>query len=129
MLEILHAQPVGWINKVIRRHPNDLVEVIRQLPELSLGSQSLGNYLLDDCRHAIAHINRKAGKRALKFDDEDESRRIWYSAKVTKELARFYIRTQLNVTDRLYLVKPRSGGFPTYLDEAAIERGRYKAVR
>ncbi len=129
VLEIRHGDPVGWINKVVRKHAHDLIEVIRLLPELSLGGGSLGNYLLDDCRHAIAHIRRKPGKRALKFDDEDESRRIWYSAKVTKELARFYIRTQLNVTQRLYLVRPRSGGFPIYLDEATIGRSSFSSVK
>jgi hypothetical protein len=128
VLEIRHKDPVGWINKVVRKHAHDLVEVIRLLPELPLAGRSLGNYLLDDCRDAIAHIRRRPGKRALKFDDDDESRRLWYSAKVTKELARFYIRTHLSVTDRLYLVRP-SGGFPTYLDDVAIGGGSFRSVR
>jgi len=129
ILEVRNKEPVGWINKVVRKHPQKLVQVIQYLPELPLAGRNLGNYLLDDCRDAIAHIRRQPGRRPLKFDDDDESRRIWYSARVTKELARFYIRTQLNVTDHLYLVRPRKGGFPTYLDEDTIGRGSFRSVR
>jgi hypothetical protein len=129
ILDVRSKDQVGWINKAVRKHPKELVQVIGYLPELPLAGRSLGNYLLDDCRDAIAHIRREPGRRPLKFDDDDESRRIWYSARVTKDLARFYIRTHLNVTDPLYLVRPRKGGFPTYLDEDTIGRGSFISVR
>ena len=129
VLEVRHKNPVEWVNKVVLKHHQDLVQVIQYLPELPLSGRKLGNYLLDDCRDAIAHIRRQPGRRPLKFDDDDESRRIWYSARVTKELARYYIRTHLIVNDRLYLVRPRKGGFPTYVDEATVRTGSYSAVR
>ena len=94
----------------------------RALRELPLQGRSLGQYLLDDCRHAIAHIRRKPGRRALKFDDEEENGRLWRSARVTEVLARHYIASALGVTERLHLVRPRRGGFPVYLDEGPFSR-------
>ena len=129
ILEVRSKDVVEWINKAIRKHPDKLVQVLDYLRELPLAGRKLGNYLLDDCRDAIAHIRRQPGRRALKFDDDDESRRIWYSARVAKELARFYIRTHLGVTDRLYLVRPRAGGFPVYVDEVAASQWSYRGVR
>lgn len=129
VMEIRHGDPVGWINRVVRRHPEALIGAQHQLQELPVQGRGVGQYLLEDCRHAIAHIRRKPGRRALKFDDEDENGRLWRSARVTQELARHYMRTELGVTERLYLVRPRRGGFPRYLDQAAIEQGWYKSVR
>jgi len=131
IMEIRHSDPVAWVNKVARRNPQVFLHGVasRALNELPLQGRSLGQYLLDDCRHAIAHIRRKPGRRALRFDDEEENGRLWRSAEVTKELARHYIHAELGVTDHLHLVRPRRGGFPIYLDEATIQRGWYEAVR
>jgi hypothetical protein len=65
----------------------------------------------------------------LKFDDVDESGRLWNSARVAEELAHYYIETEPGVTETLYLVRPRRGGFPVYLDQRTIEQGWYKGVR
>jgi hypothetical protein len=131
IMEIRHSDPVGWVNKVVRRNPEVLLHGVasRALSELPLQGRSLGQYLLDDCRHAIAHIRRKPGRRILRFDDEEENGRLWRSAEVTKELARHYILAELRVTEHLHLVRPHRGGFPIYLDEATIQQGWYKAVR
>ena len=131
VMEIRHGDPVGWVNKTIRRNPQILSygPASRALTELPLGGKSLGQYLLNDCRHAIAHIRRKPGKRALRLDDEEENRRLWLSAQVTKELARHYIRSELGVVEQLHLVRPRRGGFPRYLDLATIKGGWFRSVR
>jgi hypothetical protein len=129
VMEIRHGHAEGWIDKTVRKHPQVLVHASEDVKRLPLQGKSLGHYLLDDCRHAIAHIRRKPGKRVLKFDDFDESGRLWSSSRVAQELARFYIETELGVTERLYLVRPRRGGFPRYIDEAAIQKGSYKSVR
>jgi methylamine utilization protein MauJ len=131
IMEIRHSDPVGWVNRVVRRNPQIFLRAVthRTLSELPLQGRSLGQYLLDDCRDAIAHIRRKPGRRALRFDDEEENGRLWRSAEVTKELARHYIRAELGVTELLHLVRPRRGGFPRYVDEATIQQGGYRSVR
>jgi hypothetical protein len=129
VMEIRHGHAEGWIDRTVRRHPRVLAAVGDYVQRLPIGGKSLGHYLLDDCRHAIAHIRRKPGKRVLKFDDVDESGRLWNSARVAEELAHYYIETELGVTETLYLVRPRRGGFPVYLDQRTIEQGWYKGVR
>ena len=89
----------------------------------------LGDYLQEDCRHAIAHVRRKPGRTPLKFDDDEESARLTISSRVTEGLAEHYIRTELGVTESMYLVRRRGRGFPEYLDEAALRLGGYTGVR
>lgn len=128
ILEILH-DPVVWTNKILRSRPPELRGIGEYLRRLPLEGRRPGDYLLEDCRHAIAHIQRKAGRRALRFDDNQENARIAISARVTEQLAEYYIRTELTVAASLYRVRPRSGGFPVYLDGATIKRGRYSTIR
>jgi len=129
IMEILGNSPVNWVNTVARREPQVFVGVHRQLNELPLQGRSLGVYLLEDCRHAIAHIRRHAGRRALKFNDMEENERLWRSARVTRALARHYIRTELGVAEKLHLVRPHAGGFPRYLDQDTLKKGWYRGVR
>ncbi len=111
IMEIRHHDPVSWVNNVVGQQPQVLQRAHNELSELPLQGRTVGQYLLDDCRHAIAHIRRKPGRRVLKFDDEDENGRLWRSARVTEELARHYIHAELGVNERLYLVRPHHGGF------------------
>jgi hypothetical protein len=128
-MEIRDNDPVGWIDDTVGQHPLVLASSNIALSDLPLQGRSLGQYLLEDCRHAIAHIRRKPGRKPLRFDDEEENGRLWRSAQVTQELARHYIGSELGVIERLYLVRPHEGGFPRYLDEATIRQGSYKSVQ
>jgi hypothetical protein len=68
ILEVDGGDPVGFINKTLRRHRSSFNLSREDLANLLLAGRSLGNYLLDDCRHAIAHIKRKPGKKRIDVD-------------------------------------------------------------
>src|SRR5439155_14751999 len=77
-------------------------------------------YLLDDCRHAIAHIRRKPGKRKVDLDVRDERSRLARSALVVQAFAGHYIRARLGLTNHVWLVRPRRGGMPKFMDERTM---------
>lgn len=127
ILEVGTTQPIGWIDKALRSSRR-LYRVRELTAQLQLGGRRLGEYLQDECRHAIAHITRKPGRRRLKFDDLDESRRLGVSGSILEELAIEYIEQQLGVRETLWLVRPARGGFPRYLDQATKDGARYRTV-
>jgi hypothetical protein len=106
ILEIGSGGPVGWVNKTYRKkdtigfylNPNDL-------HELRLGAKSLGDYLHDDCRNAIAHIKRKKGERELKLDTLEDARRIKVSVRIVEAFAKFYIINELRLKNKFHLAK------------------------
>ena len=128
ILEVQNGDAVGWVNRMQARRPQGLRLNARDIQALPLGGRRLGEYLQEDCRHAIAHIRRTPGRAALRFDNEDEVRRLAISTGVVKELARYYVRTRLAVTGILHLVRPFNGGFPRYIDEAYLQHHRMRAV-
>lgn len=136
IMEIRTQDPVGWINKTFRRHPIGLHLDPSDVARLPLRGRSLGQYLLDDCRHAIAHIRRKPGKLPLQFDVSEEIRRLVISTRVVKVLAEHYIRTELGVNSRMVLVRLRPHAFPVFVNQAfmlgnrtiPIQRSRRRRV-
>jgi hypothetical protein len=128
VLEVQNGDAVGWVNRMQARRPQGLRLNAQDILALPLGRRRLGEYLQDDCRHAIAHIRRTPGRAALRFDNEDEVRRLAISTGIVRELARYYVRTQLDVTGTLHLVRPFTGGFPRYVDEAYLQDHRMRAV-
>ena len=86
------------------------------LDQLSLGSRSLGDYLSNDCRDAIAHIRRKPGKRTLNLDRHEERMRLAMSLRIVKAFAEYYIRERLGLKDHVYLVRLKRRGFPIFAD-------------
>jgi len=105
VLEIQTRDPVGWISKVVRRNPEVLRHTREFLHRLPLGHRSLGAYLNDDCRHAIAHIKRKPGKRALEFHSLQEDERLGRSEAVLEQLARHKVSNDLGPIETLLLVQ------------------------
>jgi hypothetical protein len=79
--------------------------------------------------HAIAHIRRTPGRAPLRFDDEEEAARFAISTRIVQELVRHYIRTELGVINRLYLVRTERNGFQKYVDEAYGYQHRTWRVR
>lgn len=120
ILETNGSDPVGWVNKTVRKLPPQLGLDADDIAALSLGGRPLGNYLQDDCRHAIAHINRKPGRRTILLDSAADAKRIWASTNVVKALAEYYIKHNLMLNKRLHLVRRHGSGFPTYADEAEL---------
>lgn len=128
ILEVQNGDAVGWVNRMQARRPQGLRLNAQDIRALPIGRRRLGEYLQDDCRHAIAHIRRTPGRAALRFDNEDEVRRLAISTNIVKELAKYYVRTALGVSETLHLVRPFSGGFPRYVDAAYLQNHRMRAV-
>jgi hypothetical protein len=105
-------------------------EYIQNLPR---GRRSYGQYFWDDCRSAIAHITRSKGRRQIDFDVRALRVEFSYGVHVIRAIAHYYIRGPLNLNEHLYLVRPRSRGFPVYVDTAGLRkvghRFAYRAPR
>ncbi|MCK4816851.1 hypothetical protein KA005_13865 [bacterium] len=119
VLETGGNEPIGWVNKVYRKEKNfnRLLVSKDEVNHLPLNGKSLGNYLYDDCRNAIAHIKRDQGKVELKLDSPEDKRRIAISTNVVKKFARFYIEDKLKLQKGLYLVRKNGKGFPVFVNE------------
>ena len=121
ILEVGGTDAIGWVDKIIKARPPQLKLSHHDIQNLPTGTLSVGNYLYDDCRNAIAHIRRRPGKRKLLLDSASDTARIAISTRIVKALAEFYIENELGLTKRLWLVRKRSG-FPFYADEEYLCR-------
>jgi len=126
VMEVGGDNAVGWVNSVYYKQRKVHLGS-EELQGLPLKGRRIGEYLEDDCRHAIAHIRRRPGKTALRLDVGDENRRIAASTGVVKRFAEHYIRERLGLKKKVYLVRRRGRGFPTYVDQA-IEHRRYSVL-
>lgn len=116
VLETGAGDPVGFINKAFRNHRSQLRLDVADISRLPLNGKSLGNYLLDDCRHAIAHIRRQPGKARLDVDKPSERLRLALSSKAIKKFAEHYIRENLRLKNTLFLAYRKRGEVPVYVD-------------
>jgi len=119
-------KPSDWIDETHKK--KEIGGLSDYLTRLHLvGNRPLGKYLHEDCRNAIAHINRSHGRRELRIDDLDDLERFWISTYVVKEFARFYIKNELGLNKKAYLVRRKGRGFPTYVGEDELrEKLDYK---
>jgi hypothetical protein len=120
-MEVQGAKPHAFIEDVMRNHRHQVPLDDSWFDQLPLAGRSISEYLEDDCRHAIAHIRRRPGKKRLDLDSWDEHLRFAISVEVVEALAEAYIRHGLGMSENLTLVRPRSGGFPRFADRATIE--------
>lgn len=110
-------EPEVWVNTIEAAAPAELARVWELVSELGLGGRPLGDYLREDCRHAIAHLRRRPGRHVIRFDDSAEAWRIRTAARVTRKLARHFVASELSLNQHLYLVRPLKGGSPdTWID-------------
>jgi hypothetical protein len=126
VLEVDGRSPEDFVNKAFRKHRDRLridQSCINQLP---LDGRTLGRYLLDDCRNAIAHIRRKPGKKKIDLDKPGERMRLAISAQAVKAFAEHYIKDVLGLTEHMYLVRPRRGGFPSFVDYQTFLHGAFR---
>jgi len=126
VLEVDGRDAKGFIDKTFRRNRDRLRINSSDINNLPLGGRSLGQYLSDDCRHSIAHIKRKPGKKELDLDNFDERIRLTLSTRVIKSFAEYYIRQVLNLTDFLYLVRRKRGDFPIFADLQMLRNNRFE---
>jgi hypothetical protein len=123
------GQADSWINKALRRDKELALALNENVRDLPLTGRTVGGYLQEHCRHAIAHIRRHPGKAVLEFDNEENINEFFRSARLLEALAKYYIRNVLGVKETLFLARHRGKGFPIYLDLATIESGWYTGVR
>ena len=127
IFEVEADDAVGFINKVYRKDRVHLRLADMDIHSLPLSGRSLGEYLSDDCRHAIAHIRRRLGKRSIELDNLDERDRLAYSVRVVKAFAQYYIREVLNLKEHLYLAI-RKADCPVFADEKTRVDNRLKLM-
>jgi hypothetical protein len=127
ILETGDNGPIEWVNNVVRKKKNynRLLVSKDEIKYLPLNGKSLGNYLYEDCRNAIAHIKRDPGKVKLKLDSLDDIKRITISTNIVMKFARFYIEDKLKLQKKLYLVRKKGDGFPVFVDEKIYKNNRY----
>jgi hypothetical protein len=121
------TRPEHFVTNTYKKRPRGLMLDHREVNRLPLNRKSLGTYLRDDCRDAIAHIRRKPGKKKLELDRTEERTRITISVRVVRAFAEYYISDVLNLQNRLYLVRKTKRGFPIYADHEYI--GNHGCVR
>lgn len=125
-MEVLGTKPHDFIERVMKNDRHQVPLDDSWFDRLPLSGRTIGEYLEDDCRHAIAHIKRRPGKKVLDLDSWDEHLRFAISVEVVRALSQAYIRHRLGMVETLTLVRPRSGGFPRFADKATRATGRYK---
>jgi hypothetical protein len=119
----------NFIDYVYENRRAELGYAPRDVSDLDLGGSTLGNYLHEDCRNAIAHITRNDPTRtAIDFDDLRDHARVARITRIAESLAKVYIRDKLKLVGRLYLVRPASGGFPRYVTEDEAKAGTFSAA-
>jgi Methylamine utilization protein MauJ len=126
VLEIDGTHPHNFINKTFSKRPRGLRLDQWDLNNLPLRDRSLGNYLQEHCRHAIAHITRQAGLRALDLDERDERFRLAISTRVVKAFAEYYVLNALGLNDHLHLVRHKKNDFPIYVDRQTLWTRQYR---
>lgn len=124
VLEVGGGDPIGCIDRTLRKHRSRLLPF--DLEGLPLGTRSLGHYLYEDCRNAVAHLKRKLGLKRLDLDKVEERGRFARSTGVIRIFAEDYIRFRLGLKEVVHLVKPRRGGFPRFLSESQIASGHFR---
>ena len=127
VLEVGGGNPVAWINKEYYKKrrlfiPNDEIKL------LAIGTRKIGDYLLDDCRHAIAHIRRAPCNRAIQLDVQDDNLRMKVSTSIAKSVAENYILLELGLRKKLHLVKLRRNNFPKYVDSLELRHKPYVLI-
>lgn len=122
VLEVMGKKPARIANRLFRDHEGEVRVRAGQIQLLPLNGRSLGKYLEDDCRHAIAHVRRYKGRKPLNLDDWNDLQRFAISVRVVEALATLYIQDDIGLGDELVLVRPPSGGFPRFV-ERGVGRG------
>ena len=116
VLEVTGKKPGRVANRLVNAAPGKHPRLDRLfIDKLPLASRSLGAYLEDDCRHAIAHIKRFAGRKTTDLDSLEERTRMTFSSRAVEALAETFIRDELGLTKSAILVRPRGRGFPRFV--------------
>ncbi len=125
VLTVGRGVPENLVDQALRKHREELRFDISYLDRLPLRNRTLGAYLRADCRDAIAHFRRSPGEKIIDLDRPDERSRLAVSSRVVEGFAEHHLRTRLGLSDKLYLLRPRGGGFPTFMVYPEVSRRGY----
>lgn len=129
VLEVRNSSgAVDFVNNAFRRQRGKVHVHAKDVAELPLSGRSLGQYLYDDCRNAIAHLKRSPGRRALDIDDREHRRVLTHSVRVVEGFAEYFIRSALALTKVQYLCRVNRGAVPVYLPTDQVH-GQYVQPR
>lgn len=115
VLEVCGGDTVGFINKTLRRNRAALRLNDEDLSSLPQHGKSLGAYLLDDCRHAIAHLRRRPGRTKLDVDKPADRIRLTHSVRVVEAFAEYFIRESLGLKKVMFLVRRNRRSIPVHI--------------
>jgi hypothetical protein len=126
VLEAGGGKPEDFVEETLQKRRHLLKLTNSELERLPFGGRTLGEYLHDDCRHAIAHIKRWPGRKELDLDNPDERMRLAVSTNVVEAFAETYIRHFLGLSKKLWLVRAKGRGFPRFVDEETLSQGDFR---
>jgi hypothetical protein len=107
---------IGFVDKAFRRQRAKLRLHEDDLAEIPLNGRTLGKYLSDDCRDAIAHLRRRQGSRSIDLDDPLDRRRLTHSARIVESFAELFISEQLRLNKAVFLRQQKRGSIPLYVE-------------
>lgn len=119
VLDTARARASEIATQIYGAHKQNL-NIQSSIDQLNLGGRDLGDYLWEDCRNAIAHIKRANNRTSIRPDNAEDNRRIIVSTHIIREIARYFIRHNLKLSETLYLVRCRGIPYPLYADEEFI---------
>jgi hypothetical protein len=130
VLECRNTKASNYVNSVYTKKHKEFWLKLREhdIALLALGDRTLGQYLRNDCRHAIAHIRRKPGEKVLELDSTVERERMSASTRVIQAFAKHYIENAIGLRSRMYLVRKHKGSFPVFVDEKTRAETGYKTA-
>ena len=74
-------------------------------------------YLPNNRKTAISHLYTSTkAKESIKIDSLDDNIRIMRGRRIIQGFAQFYIKSELNLQKKLFLVRKSKNSFPVYLD-------------
>lgn len=112
VLEIAPRDAAGQANRVFRKAAHGVDPAwVEQLP---LAGRSLGNYLYDDCRNAVAHLFPNRGTARIDVDRPSDRVRFEYSLRVVEALAEAHIETDLGLDKKRFLRRRGKAKFPFF---------------
>jgi hypothetical protein len=127
VMEVDGGDASAFVEKTFRKHRQKLRVMSSDVSNLRLGSQSLGFYMVNACRNAIAHVTSRRRKTPLELDNLDERVRLYYSVQVIKAFAEVFIRDRLNLAESLYLARPKDGKCAEFVDSEALRSGAFRS--
>jgi len=105
---------IRWINDTFQRAPGNLTS-LQEAREKHRQHGSLGSYLNEECRDAVAHVTRNLPtKTPLDPNSWDDLHRISEAGGFLMDLVKVYVTEDLRLTNRMSPVQIPGEPYPVY---------------